>query len=72
MELTIENVKTTLPLDTHENVYMGLYDCVISLEDFVNRFNGATLDHASLIAHTNITTGWKNQFDQWKVDGVLN
>lgn len=72
MLLTIDNVKATLPLDPDGNVFMELYSCVISPDDFVGRFDGATLDYASLYAHPNATTGWKNQFDAWKAHGTLN
>jgi hypothetical protein len=71
MELTVENVKNTLPLDTDGYVYMELYGCVILAEDFVSMFEGAELTFESLFNHPNATEGWKNQFVAWHDQEIL-
>jgi hypothetical protein len=70
--MTIEEVNT-LPKDPYGlgYVYMELYGCMISPEDFITRFDGATLSYDDLYNHTNATEGWKNQFDDWKEQGIL-
>lgn len=70
--MTVEEVRSILPLDESENVVMDLFSCYISPNDFVERFDGANLTHASLTAHANATDGWRAQFDAWKADGILS
>jgi hypothetical protein len=69
--MTVEEVKSTLPLDDMGNVYMELFDCFISPEDFISRFGESELNYDSLIANPNTTTGWKMQFDSWHEQGII-
>lgn len=69
--MTLQEV-TTLPMTgDNTNLFLGLFNCQISPEDFLTRFEGAELTHSSLSVHPNTTDGWKLQFDQWLKDSIL-
>lgn len=68
--MTVDDVRNTLPL-VDDNVYMDQFDCYISPEDFVTRFEGAELTCASLSEYQNATPGWIQQFEKWRDDGVM-
>jgi hypothetical protein len=71
--MTVEKVKTNLPQDPYgmENVWMDLYNCMISPEDFIAKFDGAELTFDSLYNHPSASTGWKKQFEAWKDQDIL-
>lgn len=69
--MTVEQVENTLPINDEGNVYMELFDCYISPEDFISRFEGAELTYDSLYNHPNSTTGWKIQFEEWYKKGII-
>ena len=74
MELTVENAKEVLPTNDIGLIYMELYNNVIPAENFVAMFggDGATLTFDWLYNHENATPGWKNQFNAWHKQGILN
>lgn len=69
--MTIEQIKNTLPLDETGYVFMELYSCAISPEDFAARFEGAELTFESLSTHANATPGWVSQFEAWNGQGII-
>ncbi|GAB4073665.1 hypothetical protein GCM10028778_11680 [Barrientosiimonas marina] len=72
--MNVEKVINTLPTDEDNNVVMELYNCFISPEGFIKRFdgNGASLSYEWLYNHKKTTPTWKNQFESWKEQGLID
>ncbi len=69
--MTDNQLKQTLPNDG-ENIILGLFNCIISFSDFINRFGASILTYDSLAANANTSPAWQQQFEEWKAKGYIS
>jgi len=66
-------VKSDLSILPHtgDNIFMEIFSCEISEDDFLGRFGESDLTFTSLSQNSNITSGWLQQFTAWNESGIL-
>lgn len=69
--MTIDDVKSILPLDSMGDVFMDKYNCSITVDNFVSKFGDSQITCDSLSLNQNATVSWKDQFQAWKNEGVI-